>query len=74
MYYPAMWWPLGADVCNTVRQGAVHGNAIENQVHDSSLNMKTNFKDYSRTNYSFQGQRLNKKISILYPPFEHLIG
>ena len=37
-----MWWTLGADVCNTVKQGAVHGNAIENKVHDSSLDMKSN--------------------------------
>ena len=28
--------------CNTVKQGVVHGTAIENQVHDSSLDMKSN--------------------------------
>ena len=42
MYHPAKWWTLGADVCNTVKQGVVHGTAIENQVHDSSLDMKSN--------------------------------
>ena len=30
------------DVCNTVKQGAVHGTATENQVHDSSFDMKSN--------------------------------
>ena len=28
--------------CNALKEGAVHGAAIESQVHDSSLDMKSN--------------------------------
>ena len=35
MYHSAKCWTLGADVCNALKEGAVHGNAIESQVHDS---------------------------------------
>ena len=37
---------------------------------------QTNFKDFSRTNYSFQGadQNLFNKLAFFNPPFEHLIG
>ena len=66
-----------------MKQGVVHGTAIENQVHDSSLDMKSNNMVRTTSDIlisrTFQGFFKDKDILILQTrhsltPFDHSIA
>ena len=71
-----------------MKQGVVHGTAIENQVHDSSLDMKSNnmvcttsdilisrtFQGFFKDKLQFSRTKIYSKNRHSLSPFEHLIG